>query len=641
MGLFDVFKGSKKSNAGKTKKSSFTSFIIQTDNVSRELHNIAIKYSISTAMLDFILLNYSTLVKVEQNEPDWTEIEHDEWSNYNKPETILNPNFLVKQIYEVEVVKHKAEAWSKDLHLHIMTNKEKNKILAVFKAGSKLVETEKLFDKLKTTIHKQMIRAGMLIDLWEVDYDNILNEICTQVRINKQYIIPEDIKFDVSICYPSVQPIDSKLILHYEHKNSKEDNDRIDYSKRGYVEAVEKDEVIIEYVKAKEGIPGRNCKGEFIPVTPPKDNEKPEFNISNNIEIIENDSKIVYKAKRGGYVAFKDNEYDILDEMQIDEVSFKKTGSIDAKVESEVKLHIHENDAIKDAIGTGLEVEAEEVKVEGSVGSSSKITGKKIFIGGQTHKTSEIYAEDAKINVHKGFLKADIVEITRLESGRVEAKHVKVEQATGGEIKAIDIKIGKLGANVKAYAISSISIDNVLGDNSKLIIDATEIPVYKKEIVESKDTLNKIEKKIEKSEEELTKLNKIKEKSEPAIKTLKQKIMQDKARGLKPQSSFVIKVKQFQQLIEKINEKNREIAELNGEKKFINTKLLTYQEMVLNAKIINKGVWKDYIEIEFHLLNPPQVVSYYPKAGEGNQEIYLKKIDDDFYEIATKKATEE
>ena len=640
MGLFDVFKGSKKSDANKRKESSFTSFIIQTDNVSQELHNAAIKYSISTAMLDFILLNYSTLVKVEQNSSDWTEIGLDEWSNYNKPETVLNPNFSVKQVYEIEIVKHKKEDWNKDLHLHIMTNKEKNKISAIFKAGSKLVETERLFDKLKNTIHKQMIKAGMLIDLWEVDYGNILNEICTQVRIDKQYIIPKDIKFDISICYPSVQPIDSKLILHYEHKNDTKDNDRVDYSKRGYVKAVEKDEVIIEYIKAKEGIPGRNCKGEFIPVPPPKDDEKPEFNISNSIEVIENDSKIVYKAKRGGYVALKDNTYDILDEMQIDEVSFKKTGSIDAKVDSEVKLHIHENDAIKDAIGTGLEVEAEEVKVEGSVGSSSKIIGKKIFIGGQTHQTSEIYAEDVKINVHKGFLKADTAEITRLEAGRVEAKYVKVGQAIGGEIKAMDIKIGRLGANVKAYAVSSISIDNIFGDNSKLIIDATEIPIYKKEIIEAKDALSKIEKKIEKIGEELMKLNKIREKSEPAIKTLKQKIMQDKAKGLKPQSSFIVKVKQFQQLIEKINEENRKIAELNEEKKNINTKLLTYQEIVLNAKIINKGVWKDYIEIEFHLLNPLQVVSYYPKAGEGNEEIYLKKIDDDFYEIATKKVEE-
>jgi len=165
--------------------------------------------------------------------------------------------------------------------------------------------------------------------------------------------------------------------------------------------------------------------------------------------------------------------------------------------------------------------------------------------------------------------------------------------------------------------------------------------VYNKEITELKETIKKLKKKIGKIEEELLKLNKIKEKSEPAIKTLKQKIMQDKARGLKPQSSFIIKIRQFQQLIEKIDEKNRECFQLKDEMKLTNTKLLTYQEMVLNAKIINKGSWRDYTEVEYQLLNPPQRITYCPKAGERNQELYLKQQDDGMFVIMAKKATEE
>ena len=640
MGLFDVFKGSKNSK-NKAKIDSFVPYVIKTDNVSESIHKAAINYSISTAKLDFILLSYHTLVKMDKKDPEWTEIEQDDWNDFNQPKIILNPNVLIKQVYEVEIIKHKDVPWNRDLQLYIMTNKEKNKISAVLKAGSKLIETDDLFEKLKTNIHKQMIRAGMLIELWEVDYDNALNEICAKVRVNKQFIVPEDIKFDVAMCYPSIPSVDSQLILHYKHKDDNTDaNDRVDYSKRGYVHAVEKDEIIIEYIKAKIGVPGRNCKGEFIPIKPPKDIGKPDFNVSKNIKVIEDETRVVYKARRGGYVVFNNNTYDIREEMQINEVSFKKTGSIDAGVETEVKLHINEKDAIKDAVGTGLEVEAEEIKVEGNVGASSKVTGEKVYIGGQTHKTSEIYAKEAKINVHKGFLEAETAEVTRLEGGKIEARHVKVQQAIGGEIKAMDIAINKIGANVKLYAISLITIEEMVGESNKIIIDATEIPIYNKEITELNEKIEKIEKKISKIEEELLKLNKIKEKSETAVKTLKQKIIQAKAKGLKPQTSFVVKMKQFQQLIEKLDEKNKEYFQLNDELKLLNTKLSTYQEMVLNAKIINKGVWKDYIEIEFHLLNPPQVVSYYPKAGERNQEIYLKKIDDDFYEIATKKVEE-
>ncbi|SFP38153.1 flagellar assembly protein A [Hydrogenimonas thermophila] len=642
MGLFDVFKSSKdsKSSKAKTKNDDFTPFVIKTDNISQALHNAAKKYSLSTARLDFILLSYHTLVKMDPNDPDWTEIEHRDWNNFNQPKIILNPNVLIKQTYEIEIIKHKEEPWCRDLQLHIMTNKEKNRISAILKAGSKLIETEDLFNKLKNNIHKQMMRAGMLIELWEVDYDNALNEICAQVRVNKQYLVPEDIKFDVAQCYPSIQSIDSQLIMHYKNKqDSVDQNDRIDYSKRGYVQAVEKGEMIIEYIKAKSGIPGRNCKGEFIPVAPPKDKERPNFNVSDNIAVIEDESKIIYKAQRGGYVVFNNNTYDIQDEMQIDEVSFKKTGSIDAGVETEVKLHIHEKDAIKDAIGTGLEVEAEEVKVEGNVGASSKVTGEKVYIGGQTHKTSEIFAKYAKINVHKGFLRTETAEVTRLEGGKVEARHVKVQQAIGGEIKAMDIVINKIGSNVKLYAISSIEIEDMLGENNKIVIDANEIPVYNKELTELKEKKEKLKKKIRKIEEELSKLNKIKEKSEPAVKTLKQKIVQDKAKGIKPQTSFIIKIKQFQQLIEKVEEKNLEYTHLKDEMKIINTKLLTYQEMVLNAKIINRGVWKDFTEVEYQLLNPPQRITYYPKAGEKNQELYLKEQDDGMYQILAKKAS--
>jgi len=643
MGLFDIFKSSKDSenSKDKNKKDEFVPFVIKTDNVSQALHNAAKKYSISTSRLDFVLLNYHTLIKMDQKDPDWTDIEQGDWNNFNQPKILLNPNVLIKQMYEIEIVKHKEEAWSRDMHLYIMTNKEKNKISAILKAGSKLIDTENLFEKLKNSIHKQMIRAGMLIELWEIDYDYSLNEICAQVRVNKQFLVPEDIKFDIAVCYPSTQSIDSQLIIHYEHKQDDTDlNDRIDYSKRGYVHAVEKGEMIIEYIKAKAGVPGRNCRGEFIPVAPPKDNIKPEFNVSENIEVIEDDSRIIYKAKRGGYVVFNNNTYDIQDEMQIDEVSFKKTGSIDAGVETEVKLHVYEKDAIKDAIGTGLEVEAEEVKVEGNVGSSSKVTGDKVYIGRQTHKTSEIYSKEAKINVHKGFLEAETAEITRLEGGKIEAKHVKIQQTIGGEIKAMDIKIDKVGANVKAYAISLIFIEEMLGENNKFIIDASEIPVYNKEITELKEMIKKLKKKIGKLEDELLKLNKIKEKSEPAVKTLKQKIIQDRSRGLKSQTSFIMKIKQFQQLVEKIDEKNRESTQLKDELKLIDTKLLTYQEMVLNAKIVNKGVWKDYTEVEFNLLNPPQRITYYPKAGERDQELYLKEQENGMYVIMAKKASD-
>ncbi len=148
MGLFDVFKGSSnsKNSKGKAKLDSFVPYVIKTDNVSEALHKTAINYSISTAKLDFALLNYHTLIKMDKNDPDWTEIEQDDWGDFNQPKIMLNPNVEIKQVYEVEIIKHQFESWNKDLQLFIMTNREKNKISAIVMAGSKLVETDNLYE---------------------------------------------------------------------------------------------------------------------------------------------------------------------------------------------------------------------------------------------------------------------------------------------------------------------------------------------------------------------------------------------------------------------------------------------------------------------------------------------------------------
>jgi len=638
MGLFDVFKSSK-DKGKKEKKEEFRSIVIESENVSKDIQDIAQKHSINASKLDFELLSYKTYIKKDQNSPDWIEVNEGEWNDYNKQEIVLDQNFLVKQVYEINVVKYKEARWSRDLFLHINVDKNKCVVSCTIRAKSLLIQVDDLFDKLKMLIHKQMIRSNILIDLWDVDYDEVLHDLCAKVYLEKRYEVAEDIEFEVSICYPPIEPVDSELILHFEQENDEESNERIDYRKRGYLLPVKKDDILIEFIKAKAGVPGRNCKGEFIEVREPRELDSPDFGFSENIEKVEDTARILYKSKRDGYISFKDNRYDILDEMQVKKVSFKETGSIEAGAETNVKVHIHENDVAKEAVGEGLEVEAEKVNIEGNIASSSKVVGEEVFIGGQTHKTSKVYAKRAKINVLRGYIRADEVEIKRLEGGIVDAKNAKIEQAIGGEIRAINITIEKLGANVKFYASNLIKIGNILGENNKFIIDVKKILSYKKELTDLENKKNEIEEKMTKISERIEKLIDIKNKSEPSIKALKKKIAQDNEKGIKSQNSFVIKIRQFQQLIDNIDKKQNEYKKLENEMKPVDMGLSKFQNMIINAKIINKGAWKDFTEVEYRLLEPLEKVTYHPKAGEKNQEIYLKKIDDDFYEIATKKVT--
>jgi len=647
MGLFDkVFKGDKKEKEaakGQETGGGFTPFVVTTDDVPKTLQETALKYKINSSMLDIRLLGTKTYIKMDAKEDDWIEVEGNDWDKFNKPEILLNPNFQVKQEHEIEIHRFKEEPWSADLLLHIAANKEKNRIVCTIKSGSILRDTEDLTRKIVHLVHKKMVRSRILTELWDLDIESKVDELAAKAKVQGQYIVPEDHRFDVAVCYASQPSVNDELILHYKEKLKQEEaEDKVDYSKRGFIQAVEKGEIVIEYVKPRMGKPGRNCLGEFVPVKEPEENHKPDFRVSDAIEIEENDTRILYRARRGGYVVFDDGTYDIRDEMELEEVSFKKTGSIDAGVETEVKLHINEKDSLKDAIGTGVEVEATQVKVEGNVGASAVVKAEEVLIGGQTHQSSKIYADHARVNVHRGYLQTKkVAEVTRVEGGVVEAKEAKIAQMIGGEVKAMAVEVELLGANARIYAVSRIEIRKMLGENNKLIIDASQIDAYHNEIFSLEEEVERLGKEIEKLGEKLAERQELVAKSESAIQSLKQKILQDRKRGIQPRPAFVAKIKQFQKLAEQIHNLREELHTLQTRREEVKSKLLAYQEMIIHATIANHDEWKEYTTVEFHLLYPQITLEYTPETGRAGQEIYLKKVsggeeEEPVYEIAVR-----
>ena len=62
-----------------------------------------------------------------------------------------------------------------------------------------------------------------------------------------------------------------------------------------------------------------------------------------------------------------DNTYTIKTDMDVGEISFKTTGSINSGVDSDVSLNVSETDLEKDAIGTGMSVEVTERDIDGEI----------------------------------------------------------------------------------------------------------------------------------------------------------------------------------------------------------------------------------------------------------------------------------
>ncbi len=649
MGIFEKIFGKKGDDASLDKKNEkreaassapvFKPFVIQTEDIPQTLQETSQKYHLSMTQLDFRIVNYETLVKMKK-ENEWIDVDKADWPRFNKPQYLLNPEFDIKQNYEIEIFRYEEAVWHKAFHMHLARNKNKTKVTGHIKAASKLFYIDGLKDHLIEMVEKKMVMAHILIGVWEGDYPEVLDDIAAKTRVRGEYFFEEEKIFDVAICPTAIPSRDDKLIFHYKKKGTKKsDKTRIDHSRRGFLYAVEKGEIVIEYIKPKEGTPGRNCQGEYLPVEKPKiTNNMPNFKVSENIEVEEDEDRIVYKARRNGYIVYVDNRYDIKEEMEIDEVTFKKTGSIDAGPESEVKLHINEQNYMKDAVGTGVEVEAAEVNVKGSVGASSVIKAEDVHVGGQTHQTSLIEAVRATLNIHRGILKvSEYAKITRLEGGKAEGKNIEISQVIGGEIRAMKIKIDLLGSNSKIFAVSRIEIGKMTGENNRLVIDAAEIPIYRTEILSLEKKLEGLNREVEKEERTLEQKRSIKEKSKPAIEQLKKRVMADHKQGVQPKPAFVTKLKQFQHLIDAIYEQERAVSVLKEEIDRTIDELRKYQEMVAKAQIVIHGEWQPYTTVEFHLLAPQITLTYTPVPGSGHQIVYLEPIEDgESYKIATK-----
>ncbi|NPA30044.1 MAG: DUF342 domain-containing protein [Epsilonproteobacteria bacterium] len=639
MGLFEkVFKKEDAKEQKNTKNKTFKHVVLRTHDIPQALKEISANFNMPITSLDFRLIDTRTFIKMDEKE-EWTEVEAGDWEQFNTTEILLNPNFQVKQDYEVEIKKYKEEPWEKDLILQIAANREKTRIVATIKKGSILLPDERLTEKIRDAIHKKMVKAGMLIGLWDLDFGETLDALVAKAVVEGSLKIEEDVAFDVAKCHAAVPAVDDKLLLLYKQKQEpNEKNGRIDFSRRGFIHAVEAGEILIEYIKPRPGRPGRNCQGVYVPVEEPKETQKPDFSVSENITVEETEEKILYRAAKGGYVVFEDGKYDIRDEMEVEEVSFKTTGSIDAGVETDVKIHVQEKDSLKDAIGTGVEIEATDIKVEGNVGASAVVQAESVEIGGQTHQSSKIFADRARVNVLRGFLKVkETAKIGRIEGGSVIAKRAEVGQMIGGEIRAMEVSVKVIGSNAKIYAVSSIDLDDMRGENNKLVIDAAEIEAYHDEIKSLEERIASLEEELEKLNEKLNEKMELFQKSESAVRTLKQRIVEDKRRGIPPKPAFMAKIRQFQKLAEKIADLKAEKAELVSGIEESKTLLAGYQDMMVSAVVRNKGAWKEYTLVEYHLLTPAVTLEYRPVPGAEGEEIYLEKVDDEGYVVAVRK----
>ncbi len=628
-----LFGKSKDENENQTQEVGFQNIIIDTENVNQELKNVSSSQNIPLNQLDFTLLSFKSVFKTHKDD-EWMEINKSNIEQFRDEDFLLNEELQIKQQYKVEIfLKDKDK--SPLLEIILGGNKFLTKIIATVKKNFNIKYSSKLKDYIVGEINKRLLKQSMLISIFQSEMEKEVEKIVSKIRINN--FLDEDHTFIVCNCVEPIAPINDNLIFHYKKNiNKKDEHGRIDYSKRGYIQAVQKGDIIIEYIKAKEGRNGRNCKGELLKVKEPEQKYSIDFTVSENIEKKEDENRIIFVAKKDGYVNKEGDKYDINDNMEIEEVSFKTTGSIEANLESNVKINIKESDVLKDAIGPGMSVETTEITVEGNIGSGAVVKAKIAKIGGQTHKNASIYADEMDISVHRGYAEGENVTIKRLEGGRVNAKVVHIEQAIGGEVTAERIFIKQLVSNVTMVASEIIEISELKGTNNKFIIDPSRVLGFQEKIDELEKKLKKIESAISITKKAIREKKILIDKNREPAELVKQKIIELKRSGQEPAKTLVKKIKDFQQLIATYNAMLAKYKKEKEERENIKKEIDDIQSTILKAKIINHSVWHEYNEIKFILLSPKVEITHVTKEGEISKSITLSKVEEGEYQISRK-----
>lgn len=598
---------------------------VETANPYGEILNLAKHFGVDSKFIDFDIIEIKTECKVAgESQPrqipaEKLNIFDDDKFFVEKVESIKQ-NYLVK-FYDTRQVKPTPLP-----NVAINANKNLTKILATVSQNADTVYFKEFDKKLINFIYKKLIKVGILVGIRNKTMLEEVAKIYSVLRVKE--FIDKDYSFVVTAGVNVNPSADDALVFHYKNKNkSTDENDKIDYSNRGYLLGVTENELIFEYVKLREGANGRDVRGKLLPTQKAKATiaKMPEH--TENIYSKEDEEGIKFFSKKSGYVQEEKGVFDIKDELDVNEISFKTTGSVDTGLDTNVTLNVKEKDLTKDAIGTGMTVEANEINIEGNVAANAVVKANKVVIGGQTHAKALIEAKDAKIAVHIGSFDGEYVEIDRLEGGKVKAKKVVIKSAIGGEIIAESVIIDTLVSNSNIIIADTLEIKKLKGVNNKILVDFSMIKNTGEQINERMAKIKAIREQIVKMPRTLESKRCVIEENKGPINVIKAKIEELKSTNNTPPVTFMKKLKEYQQLVHEYNALLKEFREKKAAIAELKSEIANIQDGIFNSKVINHSNWREFNEIKFRLVDPARDITYSTRENEIARVITIAKVE--------------
>ena len=598
---------------------------VETTNPYGEILNLVKSFGVDSKFIDFDIIEIKTECKVV-GESQPRQIAEDKLSVFDNDKFYVDRVESIKQSYVVKFYDIRRVKPTPLPNVSVNANKNLTKILATVSQNADTVYFKEFDKKLINFIYKKLIKVGILVGIRNKTMLEEVAKISSVLRVKE--FIDKDYTFAVTAGVNVVPSTDDALIYHYKTKiRNVDENDKIDYANRGYLLGVVENELIIEYVRLRDGTSGRDVRGNFLPAQKAKATitKMPEH--TENIYVKEDNEGVKFFAKKPGYVKEEKGVFDIKDELDVNEITFKTTGSVDTGLDTNVTLNVKEKDLTKDAIGTGMTVEANEVNVEGNVAANAVVKANKVTIGGQTHAKALIEAKEAKIAVHIGSFEGESVEIDRLEGGKVKAKKAVIKSVIGGEIIAESVAIDTLVSNSNIIIADTLEIKKLKGVNNKILVDFSMIKNTGEQINERMAKIKAIREQIVKMPRTLESKRCVIEENRGPINVIKAKIEELKSTNNTPPATFMKKLKEYQQLVHEYNALLKEFREKKAAISELRSEITNIQEGIFNSKVINHSNWREFNEIKFRLVDPARDITYSTRENEIARIITIAKVE--------------
>lgn len=597
----------------------------ETANPYGEILNLAKHFGVDSKFIDFDIMEIKTECKVV-GESQPRQIPAEKLNIFDDDKFFVEKVESIKQNYLVKFHDTRQVKPTPLPNVAINANKNLTKILATVSQNADTVYFKEFDKKMINFIYKKLIKVGILVGIRNKTMLEEVAKIYSVLRVKE--FIDKDYTFIVTAGVNVNPSADDALVFYYKNKNkSTDENDKVDYSNRGYLLGVTENELIFEYVKLREGANGRDVRGKLLPTQKAKATiaKMPEH--TENIYSKEDEEGIKFFSKKSGYVQEEKGVFDIKDELDVNEISFKTTGSVDTGLDTNVTLNVKEKDLTKDAIGTGMTVEANEINIEGNVAANAVVKANKVVIGGQTHAKALIEAKDAKIAVHIGSFDGEYVEIDRLEGGKVKAKKVVIKSAIGGEIIAESVIIDTLVSNSNIIIADTLEIKKLKGVNNKILVDFSMIKNTGEQINERMAKIKAIREQIVKMPRTLESKRCVIEENKGPINVIKAKIEELKSTNNTPPVTFMKKLKEYQQLVHEYNALLKEFREKKAAIAELKSEIANIQDGIFSSKVINHSNWREFNEIKFRLVDPARDITYSTRENEIARVITIAKVE--------------